>query len=65
MHLQRHASQSPDIITTYKVVAIPNKLSKLNGYDEIKFQEDDIMSMFCYQCQEAAKGAGCSVKGVC
>ncbi len=23
------------------------------------------MSMFCYQCQEAAKGVGCSVKGVC
>ena len=23
------------------------------------------MSMFCYQCQEAAKGQGCSVKGVC
>lgn len=23
------------------------------------------MSMFCYQCQEAAKGEGCSIKGVC
>lgn len=23
------------------------------------------MSMFCYQCQEANKGKGCSVKGVC
>ena len=23
------------------------------------------MSMFCYQCQEAAKGTGCSVRGVC
>lgn len=23
------------------------------------------MSMFCYQCQEASKGIGCSVKGVC
>ncbi|MBC35125.1 MAG: hydroxylamine reductase [Bacteroidetes bacterium] len=23
------------------------------------------MSMFCYQCQEAAKGIGCTVKGVC
>ncbi len=23
------------------------------------------MSMFCYQCQEAAKGVGCSIKGVC
>ncbi len=21
--------------------------------------------MFCYQCQEAAKGQGCSIKGVC
>ena len=24
-----------------------------------------IMNMFCYQCQEAAKGLGCEVKGVC
>ncbi|MCX7841828.1 MAG: hydroxylamine reductase [Clostridia bacterium] len=23
------------------------------------------MSMFCYQCQEAAKGVGCQLKGVC
>ncbi len=23
------------------------------------------MSMFCFQCQEAAKGIGCTVKGVC
>ena len=23
------------------------------------------MSMFCYQCQETAKGTGCQVKGVC
>ncbi|QUH24446.1 hydroxylamine reductase [Serpentinicella alkaliphila] len=23
------------------------------------------MSMFCYQCQEAAKGTGCTVRGVC
>ena len=23
------------------------------------------MSMFCYQCQETAKGTGCDVKGVC
>ncbi|MCX8083800.1 MAG: hydroxylamine reductase [Calditerrivibrio sp.] len=23
------------------------------------------MSMFCYQCSEAAKGVGCTVKGVC
>ena len=23
------------------------------------------MSMFCYQCQEAAKGTGCTIAGVC
>ncbi len=23
------------------------------------------MSMFCYQCQEAAQGTGCTIKGVC
>jgi hydroxylamine reductase len=22
-------------------------------------------NMFCYQCQEAAKGTGCEIKGVC
>ena len=21
--------------------------------------------MFCYQCQEAAKGTGCTMKGIC
>jgi len=24
-----------------------------------------IMSMFCYQCQETARGTGCDIKGVC
>ena len=23
------------------------------------------MSMFCYQCQEAARGVGCDTRGVC
>ncbi len=23
------------------------------------------MSMFCYQCQEASKGIGCTISGVC
>ena len=23
------------------------------------------MSMFCYQCQEAARGTGCTIQGVC
>ncbi|MFA4852363.1 MAG: hydroxylamine reductase, partial [Bacteroidales bacterium] len=23
------------------------------------------MSMFCYQCQETARGTGCTIKGVC
>jgi len=23
------------------------------------------MGMFCYQCQETAKGTGCEVRGVC
>ena len=23
------------------------------------------MAMFCYQCQETARGTGCEVKGVC
>ncbi len=29
-----------------------------------EFQEV-FVSMFCYQCQEAAKGTGCTVKGIC
>jgi hydroxylamine reductase len=28
-------------------------------------QEKITMSMFCYQCQEAAKGVGCDIRGVC
>ena len=23
------------------------------------------MDMFCYQCQETAKGTGCTLRGVC
>jgi len=26
---------------------------------------EKIMSMFCYQCEQAAKGTGCTIKGVC
>ena len=26
---------------------------------------DKQMSMFCYQCEQTAKGEGCTVKGVC
>jgi len=25
----------------------------------------EIMNMFCYQCQEAAKCTGCTVRGIC
>jgi len=28
-------------------------------------KEGTIMSMFCYQCQETAKGTGCEIRGVC
>lgn len=28
-------------------------------------KEENTMSMFCYQCEQAAKGAGCTVVGVC
>jgi hydroxylamine reductase len=30
-----------------------------------KKQGEFIMGMFCYQCQEASKGTGCTVRGVC
>jgi hydroxylamine reductase len=29
------------------------------------YTKEQRMSMFCYQCQEAAKGTGCTVRGVC
>jgi hydroxylamine reductase len=32
---------------------------------EYNLKEDTIMSMFCYQCQETAKGTGCTIAGVC
>ena len=28
-------------------------------------QEASDVSMFCYQCEQTAKGAGCTVTGVC
>ncbi len=34
-------------------------------YESSETREVITMSMFCYQCQEAAKGIGCEVKGVC
>src|SRR5690554_731442 len=30
-----------------------------------KCRRRNTMSMFCYQCQETAKGTGCTIKGVC
>uniref|UniRef100_A0A6A7G349 Hydroxylamine reductase n=3 Tax=Hirondellea gigas TaxID=1518452 RepID=A0A6A7G349_9CRUS len=35
--------------------------------DEVKkiIVKDDKVAMFCYQCQETAKGTGCTVRGVC
>jgi len=38
-----------------------NKFKKLFS----KKNGGDNMSMFCYQCQEAAKGTGCTIQGVC
>jgi len=32
---------------------------------EIIVKKEKQMSMFCYQCQEAAKGTGCDIVGVC
>jgi len=35
-------------------------------FKKSKKQEGETkMSMFCYQCQEAAKGEGCQIRGVC
>jgi hydroxylamine reductase len=31
----------------------------------LTIKKDLIMSMFCYQCQETAKGTGCTTRGVC
>jgi len=39
-------------------------LEKLFGKKDKKEGESK-MSMFCYQCQEAAKGEGCQIQGVC
>jgi len=35
--------------------------------DPIRIQEEDrqMSNMFCYQCQETAKGTGCTIRGVC
>ena len=39
-------------------------LNKKNIKKSLK-KGEKIMSMFCYQCQETAKGVGCTIKGVC
>ena len=39
-------------------------LEKLFGKKDKK-EGGSKMSMFCYQCQEAAKGEGCQIQGVC
>lgn len=31
----------------------------------IKMRKDMENNMFCFQCQETAKGFGCTLKGVC
>ncbi len=31
----------------------------------LKYESEVMKTMFCYQCQEAAKGTGCTVAGVC
>lgn len=28
-------------------------------------RKENVMGMFCYQCQETAKNTGCTIKGVC
>ena len=42
---------------------IKNKL--FNNSKDINKGRNLDMGMFCFQCQEAAKGTGCTVKGVC
>jgi len=36
-----------------------------NGKREKNLKGEKSMSMFCYQCEQAAKGEGCSEKGIC
>jgi hydroxylamine reductase len=31
----------------------------------ILYPKEDVMGMFCYQCEQAAKGTGCDIAGVC
>ena len=46
-------------------VIIYNYTQFLYLFFNLKFFKLLIMSMFCYQCQEAARGTGCTIKGVC
>lgn len=45
----------------------PNKpsASAIKNNDIKNREENEKMSMFCFQCQEAAGGVGCKVRGVC
>lgn len=43
-----------------------NFLANLFGKkQENSLKGEKLMSMFCYQCEQTAKGQGCTVKGVC
>lgn len=42
---------------------IVNLFFKKNSSEDLKGEKS--MSMFCYQCEQTAKGQGCTVKGVC
>jgi hydroxylamine reductase len=47
---------------TVKHIMVPVIENKSRGGIPRKEQE---MSMFCYQCEQTAKGSGCTVRGVC
>ena len=32
---------------------------------KLLYKEESVMTMFCCQCQEAAGGRGCTIRGVC
>lgn len=50
------------VAVTVTPAIVPNNINKK---EMKKREENEKMSMFCFQCQETAGGVGCKVRGVC
>jgi hydroxylamine reductase len=60
--LKRMLMGEKPVAVTVTPAIVPNNI---NNKEMKKREENEKMSMFCFQCQETAGGVGCKVRGVC